>query len=47
MNILILHSLDGMHYNRYIFKSVDMQTKRVCAIGSGSCHIGVIAVWEF
>lgn len=47
MNVLILHLLDGMHYNRYIFKSVDMQTKRVCAIGSGSCHIGVIVVWKY
>lgn len=36
-----------MHYNRYIFKSVGMQTKRVCAIGSGSCHIGVVVVWEY
>ena len=24
-----------------------MQTKRVCAIGSGSYHIGVVVVWEY
>ena len=24
-----------------------MQTKRVCAIGSGSCHIDVVVVWEY
>ena len=47
MNNLVLHKLDGIHYNRHIFKGIDMQTKRVCAIGSGSCHIGVIVVWEF
>ena len=47
MNNILLHLLGGIHYNRYIFKSVDMQTKRVCAIGSGSCHIGVVVVWEY
>ena len=47
MNNLVLHKLDGIHYNRHIFKGIDMQTKRVCAIGSGSCHIGVVVVWEY
>ena len=46
MNILILHKIDVIHYNGYRFKSVNMQTKRVCATGNGSCHIGVIGVLE-
>ena len=46
MNILKLHKIDVIHYNGYRFKSVNMQTKRVCATGNGSCHIGVIGVLE-
>ena len=47
MNILLLHTLDVIQYNKYKFKSVDMQTKRVCAIGNSSCHIAVVVVWEY
>ena len=46
MNILLLHTLDVIQYNRYKFKSVDMQTKRVCAIGNSSCHFGIVVVLE-